>query len=899
MNTEDTSPRSRWIAVPRLVGQILLLAAIVVSPWWFGGVQARAQVWLYIAVLGAVACGTCVLLAPSTRHIGVRPALVILCCAIILGAIQLVPVNRSTRALLSPEGVALTDSLVGKPSAGEQAWVRRLGVPSEPARQPISVYPASTRHDLALLLLAVSAFFAGAVLFGSSKTYIVLWTVIAANGAAIAFFGLVQRVSWNGQLYWTVPLTQGGGPFGPFVNRNNAGGYLILCLGVAISLVVWSIGQYFADAAGWFDVTTRASTRWWLGARRSVVYVLANLNARVLTVFALAGLIVSGIFGSLSRGAIVAMFTAMVITLMVVFLLRHRRGALIWLVIAVVIGVGLVSWVGMGQQVGERLATLLDTRAAGQDRLAHWEVGARAARDFTRLGSGLGTYRFIYPRYQQLPVPYWFYHAENQYLEALVEGGAIGLLLLLSVLALVVRDVWMMLRRDHEARSLALAIGGVFAIAGQAVSACFDFGLYIPSNVLLFALVCGVISGRASERRVGRSSGIAPVGRLNHLILIGLGMALFAGGIWGLVEIRTTAVVESAMNPARVEGAASSFALPVLAKHIDRLEVAAKQQPDNAELRRELGKLWIQRYRAETLKGLLEKTAFSADDPRLQRLTSLLMLHQRIHFCARAGLPTELAQIRTLPAVEDDLVPALKELLTARDGCPLLPAVQCGIAQLCGIATDPDVDQVYIQRTRELAPADPNLLFICGVLDYNAGRLEAAWAGWKACLTCSPVHLKDVLQFVGMALVDPEVVRQLLPDSPALLVDLARSQPMEPGFAEIRKTLLDRALKLLDTVKIPAAEQSYLRATIAALRDEPAAANTYYTQAIQGRPGELEWRYEYAQFLKQQGDLEAAAEQALFCALRERRDPKYEKLRDAIREQQQRAPALRGDVGTE
>jgi len=54
--------------------------------------------------------------------------------------------------------------------------------------------------------------------------------IMAINGVAIAFFGLVQQLTWNGRLFWQVPLEQGGEPFGPFVDRNHAGGFLTLCL---------------------------------------------------------------------------------------------------------------------------------------------------------------------------------------------------------------------------------------------------------------------------------------------------------------------------------------------------------------------------------------------------------------------------------------------------------------------------------------------------------------------------------------------------------------------------------------------------------------------------------------------------------------------------------------------
>ena len=38
-------------------------------------------------------------------------------------------------------------------------------------------------------------------------------------------------------IYWTIPLEFGGSPFGPYVNKNNAGGYLLICLACSIGLM--------------------------------------------------------------------------------------------------------------------------------------------------------------------------------------------------------------------------------------------------------------------------------------------------------------------------------------------------------------------------------------------------------------------------------------------------------------------------------------------------------------------------------------------------------------------------------------------------------------------------------------------------------------------------------------
>jgi hypothetical protein len=65
------------------------------------------------------------------------------------------------------------------------------------------------------------------------------------------------------------------------------------------------------------------------------------------------------------------------------------------------------------------MATILDEDLRQADgRLKNWADGWQAATDLLPAGSGLGTYRYVYRLYQQQPYGVWFYHAENQYLQA-------------------------------------------------------------------------------------------------------------------------------------------------------------------------------------------------------------------------------------------------------------------------------------------------------------------------------------------------------------------------------------------------------------------------------------------------------------------------------------------------
>ncbi|PYM04131.1 MAG: hypothetical protein DMD82_15280, partial [Candidatus Rokuibacteriota bacterium] len=73
----------------------------------------------------------------------------------------------------------------------------------------------------ALKLAAVAALFL--ICYNTYRTRAqaqrALWTMIVM-GTFISLFGIAQRMTWHGRLYWIGPEVSGS-PFGPFVNRTH------------------------------------------------------------------------------------------------------------------------------------------------------------------------------------------------------------------------------------------------------------------------------------------------------------------------------------------------------------------------------------------------------------------------------------------------------------------------------------------------------------------------------------------------------------------------------------------------------------------------------------------------------------------------------------------------------
>ncbi len=878
--------KEKKLSVAGLLAQVVLTGLVTVTPWMFGGVYVDTQVWLFAGVLIALACWLTKELT-SRRHCTVLPmAIVPLACAVGIGILQLIPLQGRTRALLSPFGTQLREQLQSEESPSEGSLVANLGIGARAERQPISLYPASTRRDLALFGLGAAAFVLGAALFCTPQAQMWLCGLIALNGAALAFFAMVQRLTCNNLLYWTFPPVQGGSPFGPFVNQNNAGGFLNLCLAGAVGSTVWAVDRARSsgsstEAVPLTENRTLLARAWWRSSG-----LLARLEGAVLFTVAFTVCIVAGILCSLSRGAGIAMIGATIVGTLAVFCARRRRLRVWGIGIVAMAGLALVGWVGMRDSVHARFATLLDQEAMSQHGLLlHWPSGLNAVPDFWLAGSGLGTYRYVYGLYQERLQESWFYHAENQYLETLVDGGIVALGLMLSMIALVGIAGWRLLRTDSDASTFAFGIVGIFMLSGQAIAVLFDFGLYIPANMLLFALLCGAVSGRAAElakrersaeRRLPTILLALPGGRW---VTTSLAALLLAANVLGCLEIRRAAATEVALRGMPLDEMPAEALPDVLMERLGRLEAAIEDRGDDADAQHGAASLWTELYRARAFEQLRAEGIPGSDDDVLWLATSPMVIHGRAHDFARHDLSSELEKLRAEPVIRDHLHKALARLVLARRACPLLPEVHLAVAELCFLTIDPADDQVHIDRARRLVPADPGLLFRCGLLELQAGRCDSAYEDWRQSLTLSLRCLDDVLAIAGQDLERPGVIEKLLPDSPGLLVQLARQRYRAEQHAPLRRLLVRRAEALAEQGALPQDELYYLRGSIFGLKEVYPKAIENYARAVALRPEDVVWRYELALLLEREGRFGEAHRQATRCA---RLDPRRREYRDLL-----------------
>lgn len=881
MQSDQRSSRSNPFSTPGVVAGLtraLLLSAAVVAPWFFGAVKAPFQAILCGAlclVLLGCALGQCFRKAPPL------PTMVIpLALAIGLGVFQLVPFSSETLQWLSPRGATLWRELdewtlnsTDAPASDDAAQTRT-----------ISLYPASTGHDLALLVLCVGGFVAASQLFSAPKAGLWLCGAVAINGAALSFFGLVQQLTWNGRIYWQVPLTRGGSPFASFVNRNNAGGYLNLCLAGAMGLMIWVFSRKSHRRVA------RRGSRW--------IVWLADLDAAKVSCVAITVLTAAGVILTLSRGAWCAAAAGVMVTILVGGVARAARPPLAWL-LPILGGVALVVWLGRGEIVQSRLNTMLDRSNTSTGRLVHWPAGVRAARDFAGLGSGLGTYRYVYRSYQTDVQDVWFFHAENQYLEALVEAGVLGLSCLVICISMTAYACWRLLRSSVDPADWAVGIAGCYALLTQSIHAFFDFGLYLPANALLMALFCGTVAGGAARTSV-RPSGLRAWFRHSWLALPRVSaisafavIALAAGAGYGHLECERLGSIESLLDTTRFLTHPKDGDADRVFAATAQLNAACQRRPQDAEGLLRLAELQVHAFRIAALHQLDEYFSQASGAPRAESrwaLTAPSQLHAKAQILARSGQLEQLERWRREPLIADHLPSAIHHLFLARNACPLLPRVHLQLGELTTAVTAPHVSGVnpHLRRAEMLYPTDAGLLMHLGLLDLHAGRTSEAISRWRRSAELKPSRIAALVTLAREGNLLEHLV-DMLPQSPEVLVRVAHEEVRPTEEAETRASLLAAAEKLLQ--QQPIGEDStgkghtnYLMGSIRSLQGRRSDAIGYLEHAVQLRPTEVAWRFELAQLLKAEGEVDRAYEHAHECQRAEPANSKFEELfRELIR----------------
>ena len=282
------------------------------------------------------------------------------------------------------------------------------------------------------------------------------WFLLAL-GFTVSVLGILQHFTFNGKLYWFRELQYGGIPFGPYVNRNHFAGLveLIVPTGVSIFLL-------------------RAEDR----DRMPLLVVLTLVP-------------IGALFLSASRGGIVAFFLEVGLIVILGFLRGHARNQLATGAAILLLVSGFVVWLGAGRSL-ERFEGYQKLEVSEARRAEMLRDSWRIFRDHPLRGTGLGTLKEVFPRYETLYDGSIVNHTHNDYVEALAETGVIGGAIGFCFLVFFFGAAWRRIAEATNTLDLALHIGAFSACCAMLAHSLVDFNLHIPSNALLFLIQSGL-----------------------------------------------------------------------------------------------------------------------------------------------------------------------------------------------------------------------------------------------------------------------------------------------------------------------------------------------------------------------------------------------------------------------
>ncbi|MDQ3363879.1 MAG: O-antigen ligase family protein [Myxococcota bacterium] len=412
------------------------------------------------------------------------PLLVMLGIAAALTALQLIPMPGVVVEAFDPVGAALRAD--GANAAGVDPWVS------------LSRDPSSTLRALALFVILLGAAVVALRAAASEQgRYFCLAGVGAVCGAAalvVAVHEMLRATTLYG-LYAPVHATPP--VLGPLLNSNHLGG--LMALGATVSL---GLLMYTRQAA-------RTRALWALNGAACVTCALATL----------------------SRGAVLALIGGVTIAVAVLVVQRfdaarsdkrHRSRrqkflsttlpagvvAISCLIVVVYTSIGNVS-----QQLGETSLQEIDDP---YNKYAAWRSSVALIEETPWLGIGRGAFEPSFTRVHPASAFVTFSHLENEYLQALVEWGVIGVLLLGAA------GVWLVVTAVRRWREGPLAAGALGALASVAIQSNVDFGMELLGLAVPVVFVAATLASRQLRELSSTELLRARVLRVGHLAALGL-----------------------------------------------------------------------------------------------------------------------------------------------------------------------------------------------------------------------------------------------------------------------------------------------------------------------------------------------------------------------------------------
>ena len=851
------------------LGRLALVAVAVIPPWMIGAVRFQPQWLMSVGLLVGLGFWWIELALRRTKTTTVVPYVFWLVAGgLALGILQ---------TWQMPEGLAKW--MLGRQTELYQTYFGPLVGAERAVPLTASLNVEATWGQIRLMFLGAMGLILGCHFFRRPKDFAFLLSAVTINGVALSIFGLLHRFTDNGKLYWVIELSQGGQAFGPFVNRNNAAGYLLMCLAAAIGLLVY-LWQHRTDRGP--DIIVSQEIPFWRQIQEHMQIQLAELTTPKLAVLLSIVLMASAVVATLSRGGVTALFTGFVVTLIFYGMARKPKlGALI--VLPILVGVGVLTyWVGFNDVLIERFEGVANTEefVESEIRIRTWGESSQSLREMGLLGAGLGSYPIVQRLYSSKADPGTFEYAENQFVQALVDGGFIALLLLVVAVAVFSISTLFLLNRGNSPSSVAAGTLGVFLASSQVIASVFDFGWYIPANTLLLAILVGVCSQyiHAFAGRLKKKSWLrfqSPSYATHLLVLASFSLCVMVSiSYFRLAKVEKHLRVRlPAIDPEKLDLSATESKLKTLT-------ALGGRSSTSTELKY-VGDLWCHRARLMVYREMptINRQSFWEQ-------TDLMRLFEHV-VALRAERGQGLAnEFMRQPFVIECLPQAARYYRESLAKNPMQADVLMRLAIIMGIYGENDQAELLAKQAVRLQPNDVDFNVATSCLLLFAGKRDESLPYLRQVLELNPQQFVRLLNFVlgltgrlSQPISNQILAEQVLPDNPKVLFEFVRRYL--PKNSPLREDLLRRGVDLIG-------DTAYVDYSVLLLKINMLLEMQDFEQgvdmlkiAVDTKPTDRNIRYRYATLLLQLEKTDEAMKQARRL-MSEEDSPKHKKLYDDV-----------------
>jgi O-antigen ligase len=301
-------------------------------------------------------------------------------------------------------------------------------------------------------------------------------TLMLAVAAGEAVLGLVQFGSAPSTVFSLGSEANGGSAVGTYASCNNFAGFMYLSLMLTLALFMANLGRQSRAQEG--------------GSLRARIQSYATADGhRAFSYGVMALLLLLAIIFTRSRAGIV--LTVLGVLLASAAFSSRIGGANAFGRTGVIVSVatGLSIAIGLGT-VLERF-TLNDPLTDGRVIIFDGVFGGIG--QFFPLGSGVGTFRETFARFQDLSqASYLINRAHNSYLEWVYTGGVVAIALILGFLALYFSRWFSVWKRDDWGEFRYIQVGAGLGLLLMLLHELVDYNLFIPANMVYFAFLAGL-----------------------------------------------------------------------------------------------------------------------------------------------------------------------------------------------------------------------------------------------------------------------------------------------------------------------------------------------------------------------------------------------------------------------